>query len=63
MEAFQQYKSEFKKELQKYEFLRENSIPKTYFFVMFLSFSNHTWSPELCKSAFEMTGLVPYNPD
>ena len=38
------------------------SISKTDFFSFFQTFSNKTFTANLCKSAFKKTGLIPYNP-
>jgi DDE superfamily endonuclease len=61
--AFQKFKAEFKKELRRHVYLGGDAITKTDFFAMFQTFSDRTWTPKLCRSAFRKTGLIPYNPD
>jgi DDE superfamily endonuclease len=61
--AFQKFKFEFKQCLREEVFYGANEITKADFFNIFARFSTQTFTPELCKSAFTKTGLIPFNPD
>ena len=43
-------------------FFGATEITKADFFVLFLVFSDRTFTPKLCISAFKKTGLIPFNP-
>jgi hypothetical protein len=60
--VFQKFKHEFKKCLREDVFYGASQITKTDFFFLFNKFSDRTFAPKLCKSAFRKTGLIPFNP-
>jgi len=60
--AFQKLKHEFKKLIREEVFYSAKAITKTDFFSIFQTFSNRTFTPVLCQSAFRKAGLIPYDP-
>jgi hypothetical protein len=44
-------------------FLRARQISKADFFALFNKFSVKTFKPKLCKSVFQKTGLIPFDPN
>ena len=60
--AFQKYKREFKKLIEKEVFHEAREITKADFFALFSKFSTKTFTPALCKAAFRKTDLVPFDP-
>jgi hypothetical protein len=61
--VFQKFKHEFKKCIREEVFLGANEITKTDFFHYFNTFSSYTFTLQLCKAAFQKTGLIPLNPN
>jgi DDE superfamily endonuclease len=61
--VFQSFKKNFKDLIRKEVFLGATTVSKPDFFALFQSFSDKTFIPELCKSAFRKAGLIPLNPD
>ena len=60
--VFQKFKHEFKELIREKVFLRAREINKADFFALFNKFSAKTFKPKLCKSAFQKTGLIPFDP-
>ena len=60
--VFQKLKHEFKKLVREEVFHGATQITKADFFHMFQTFSDKTFTPELCKAAFRKAGLILYNP-